>query len=463
MMRIIPNTVSIVASLIVASVAMGGEKDSEIPEPSRRAIAEEFASQLAHGEFEDATKNFDETMQNVIGPSKLAETWNKVAEQCGEFGKFGEARHQAMGEFDAYIFPGQWKSFALEMQVTVTKSGKITGLFFKPSAPSHPYKAPSYVKEQKFSERDLEIGSEKWPLKAKLTIPVNIKRAPGVVLVHGSGPNDMDETIGFNRPFRDIALGLASRGVIVLRYNKRTHTHGAAMKPEDINVHAEVIDDAIAALKELRKQPEVDPKNTFVIGHSLGACLAPIIAEEDGELAGVILLAGTLRPMEDVLIEQLEYIAALPGSGQSKAAEMLDDSRKTLEAFRKGESGDAHKLMGVPMSYWQDLSRHMGERGANAIRGFKGRILVMNGGRDYQIRKADFDRWREVLSDKGSATFEWIPNVNHLFCKGKGMSTPSEYANIEKHVAADVIKGLASWIKTGSYATAKSVKKTTSK
>lgn len=401
-------TIVLVLSILVVPFKTARASGEEVREPERKAIAEKFAERLAAGEFEEATEDFDETMNRLMGSKKLAETWKKVAEQCGEFDGFGPARHEISGEHDFYFFPGRWRAISLDMQVTVTRAGKVTGLFFKPVASSQPYTAPSYVNEGKFTERELEFGYPDWRLKAKLSVPKGIQRAPGVVLVHGSGPNDMDETIGQNRPLKDLAWGLASRGIVVLRYNKRTHTYGGAMKPGDINIHAEVVDDAVAALKTLREQPEVNPKKTFVIGHSLGGCLAPIIAEEDGQLAGVIVLAGTLRPMEDVLIEQLEYLARLAGAGQAQAKKTLDSTRDELETFRRGAAKDDPTLMGVPMAYWQDLTSHLGDRGAKAIREFEGRVLVMNGGRDYQIKRVDFDLWREVLKGRSGATFQWL-------------------------------------------------------
>src|SRR5262249_25909652 len=145
-----------------------------------------------------------------------------------------------------------------------------------------------------------------------------------VVLVHGSGPHDLDETIGPNRPFRDLAWGLASKGVVVLRYDKRTHSHGGEMTEKDINVRAEVIDDAVTALALLRQQPDVDPASVFLLGHSLGGCLAPAIAKEDGKLKGVILLSGTIRPMKDVIVDQLTYLASLPGDEQAARQKALE-------------------------------------------------------------------------------------------------------------------------------------------
>ncbi len=456
--RIMPGATTILLAFAIVGVPLGAARATgdEIPEYERQAIAEKFAQRLAAGEFEEATEDFDEPMNRLMGSKTLAETWRKIADQCGDFDGFGPARHEIVGNRDVYVFPGRWRGIALDMQVTVTSGGEVTGLFFKPVASSQPYKAPSYVSDDKFTERDLEFGHPDWRLKAKLSVPNGSRRAPGVVLVHGSGPNDMDETIGPNRPFKDLAWGLASRGIVVLRYNKRTHTYGGAMKPGDVNVRAEVVDDAVAALKTLREQPEVDPKKTFVIGHSLGGCLAPIIAEEDGQLAGVIVLAGTLRPMEDVVIEQLEYIAGLPGAGQEEAKKILNSTRDELETYRRGAAKENPTLMGVPMSYWQDLTSHLGDRGASAIRGFEGRVLVLSGGRDYQIKRVDFDLWREVLKGRSKATLQWVPDVNHLFCKGKGMSTPAEYMSAEKHVSSDVVKGVARWIKKGEYARKKS-------
>src|SRR5262249_57372826 len=116
---------------------------------------------------------------------------------------------------------------------------------------------------------------------------------PGVGLAHGSGPNDRDETIAQNKPFKDLALGLASRGIAVLRYDKRTKVYPAKMAGlAGLTVKDEVVDDAIAAASMLRSQPRIDPARVFVLGHSLGGMLVPRIAAADAKLAGVIVMAG---------------------------------------------------------------------------------------------------------------------------------------------------------------------------
>ena len=82
---------------------------------------------------------------------------------------------------------------------------------------------------------------------------------PGVVLVGGSGPVDMDETIGPDKPLRDLAHGLAAQGIAVLRYDKRTHDHAAlVVQDKHFDIDGEYTDDALAALKQLRATPGID-------------------------------------------------------------------------------------------------------------------------------------------------------------------------------------------------------------
>ncbi len=133
-----------------------------------------------------------------------------------------------------------------------------------------------------------------------------------MVLVQGSGPQDADETIGPNKPFADLAYGLASQNIAVLRYVKRTKQYGADSKSDKpFTVKDEVTDDVIAAVALLAKMPEVNKKQIYVLGHSLGGMLAPRIAAEDPQVAGIIILAGTARPLENVVVDQVKYIASL--------------------------------------------------------------------------------------------------------------------------------------------------------
>ena len=81
------------------------------------------------------------------------------------------------------------------------------------------YSTPSYAQLDRVIETPVVVGKD-WPLHGILTCPSEPGVYPGLVLVGGSGPVDRDASIGPNKPFRDIALGLASHGTCVLRYDK---------------------------------------------------------------------------------------------------------------------------------------------------------------------------------------------------------------------------------------------------
>jgi poly(3-hydroxybutyrate) depolymerase len=166
---------------------------------------------------------------------------------------------------------------------------------------------PAAQDAPQFTEEKAVVISGKFKLPGLITLPLGDAKVPAVVLVHGSGPHDKDETIGPNKPFKDIAEGLAQRGIAVLRYEKRTRKYALDIKPDEITLDDEVNDDAVAAVKLLRKNPRVDPDLVFVLGHSLGGNMAPRIAAQDGKLAGLVILAGNVRPMEDLMVEQLQY------------------------------------------------------------------------------------------------------------------------------------------------------------
>ena len=90
------------------------------------------------------------------------------------------------------------------------------------------------------------------PLPGTLTLPKGKGPFRGVVLVHGSGAGDRDETLVGNKPFRDIAWGLAEHGIVVLRYDKRARVSPGWFVNRGFTVFDETIQDALSALGLLR-------------------------------------------------------------------------------------------------------------------------------------------------------------------------------------------------------------------
>ncbi len=267
-----------------------------------------------------------------------------------------------------------------------------------------------------------------------------------MVLVHGSGPNDRDETIGPNKPFRDLAWLLVRRGIAVIRYDKRTKVYGAAFVPEGrkADMDAETCDDAVAAVKLAATLPEVATDSIFVLGHSQGGTMAPRIAARQMEqVAGIIIVAGLARRFEDALLEQSEYIATLPGTTASAEARMrLDELKRQVENVKRMGTDDFSDSIplpvGLPADYWDFLRTYDAVGTASAL---ACPILVLQGERDYQVTMQDYGLWQAGLLSNRKARLKSYPRLNHLLQEGTGKSAPSEYGEarpVPVYVADDI-------------------------
>lgn len=419
-----------------------------VKDADNKAIALEFVDSLAKGDFTAATEHFDATMKAAMPAEDLKRLWTSLNSDLQGFKRHTGTRTEAIGPYEAVFVTCEFGKESIDLKVVFNDRKEIGGLWYLPSPSAESLKTPEYVKNEKFTETEVIVGSGEWALPGTLTMPVGNGPFPGVVLVHGSGPNDRDETIGPNKPFRDLAWGLASKGIAVLRYEKRTKQYQWQMAGlKDITVQDETIDDALDGVQLLRVNLKIDPKRVYVLGHSLGGMLIPRMWTEDSAIAGYVIMAGATRPMEDMIIEQTRYIMSLDPSGQSKDAQAqlkkLEEQCSRVKNPKLSKSTAARDLpFGVPASYWLDLR---GYKPAEVARSIKRPMLILQGGRDYQVTDKDFQNWKNALSSRKNVQFKLYPKLNHLFIAGEGKCTPAEY-EIPGHVSDEVIMDIARWI-----------------
>jgi hypothetical protein len=424
-----------------AQAAQAGEAELE-------AAARAFLAEMAGGQWEKAAARFDETMTRVMPAPKVAETWKSLTAQLGEFRRVIGARRADARGFPAVVLTCQFERATLDTRVVFDAAGRIAGLWFSPPQAAVPWTPPAYARPDAFEERAVTIGTAPWQLPATLTMPKGKGPFPAVVLVHGSGPHDEDESIGPNKPFKDLAWGLASRGIVVLRYVKRTKKYPQEVMRAfpTLTVREETEDDAALAVALLASQPGVDRKRIYLAGHSLGAVLAPRIARSHRDIAGILLLAGTTRPLEQVVLQQVKYLTALDGNVTEAEKKQIDAAEQFAREVRRADLQPHEKLsmLGstVPGAYFLDLRAY---QPADVAAGLKLPVLVLQGERDYQVTMADFDGWKKGLAKKKNAAFKSYPALNHLFIAGSGTPAPAEY-NTPGHVAEEVLADIARWI-----------------
>lgn len=410
-----------------------------------------FVDGLVKEDFAGATNRFDATMKAALSDQKLEEIWKKILDQTGPFQVQVRTRVLKQSSYDIALVTCKFERMMVDVKVVFNARQQVAGLFFLPSqAPASAIEPPAYAPTNSFGEKDFTVGSGAWQLPGTLTLPANATHLlPAVVLVHGSGPNDRDETLGANKPFRDLAWGLAAKGIAVLRYEKRTRIYAdklAAAGISNLTIKEETIDDAIVAAAQLRATPGIDPKRVFVLGHSLGGMAAPRIGQADPKLAGLILFAGCLaRPLEDVISDQARYLVILNTNmttdDQTRYEELLAQVDK-IKALTPSNASSSELLLGAAPRYWLDLRQH---DPLAAARTLKMPMLILCGGRDYQAPQADFDAWKKALAMQPAVTFKLYPNLNHLFMAGEGQSTPAEYEQ-PGHVDETAVSDIAGWV-----------------
>lgn len=384
-------------------------------------------------------------MKSLLPKEKLEELWNSLLKQVGNYKRAIDVRTEKADPYVVVYVTCEFEKLDLDVKIVLNREGKISGLFFLPASPKS-YSIPSYVDIGKFREEDITIGSTEFPLPGKITVPIGEGPFPLVILVHGSGPNDMDESIGPNKPFRDLAYGLSTMGIAVLRYDKRTKAHTdkfVKVYKDGFTVWEEVIEDVLYAIDFALRRNDIDRNKIFILGHSLGGMLLPRIAKASGKIAGLIIMAGPTRPLEDLIWEQVNYIYSLDGEISEEEKTQLDILKREIEKIKKLDNlySSSDLILGTPVKYWKDLKDY---NPAEELSSLNLPVLILQGGRDYQVTLEDFNGWKSYLKNN-NAKFKLYDKLNHLFLEGEGKSIPEEYYK-EGHIPEYVIKDIADFV-----------------
>lgn len=296
-----------------------------------------------------------------------------------------------------------------------------------------------------YIEEDILIHTGEYAMEGILTIP-NRKddNFPAVVLVGGSGPTDMNSSVGKLKPFKDIASGLAKSGIASIRYHKRTYQYQNELKTDyRFTPKDEYIDDAISAIELLANDERIDHNNIFLLGHSQGGQFAPVIANQTDKLKGIIIMAGITIHILDLLMEQV-----LNNYGLALYSEYIPFYQAAIAIDQPDQTKENWHYFGAYYHYWLvynkfDFEAELIESANNHV------ILVMQGGKDLQVYPKYFDRYIELVSQNEKSTIKHIKfdNLNHMFVDGGDETIQTAYSK-KKTVDQSVIDSMIDFIST---------------
>lgn len=422
----------------------------QAPPPSERERAKKILELLRTGDFAKVVDQLDSAAAAKLDTARLASVWNNLLRNAGPFREVQSTTDDRQPEYSVVVQRCLFGEKQIDLKLVFGNSGKVKGLFFLPAEGRERYKYPAYYDSTKVQERQVAIQNGPYRLPATLTFPKKGKRFPAVVLVHGSGPNDRDETVGGTKIFKDLALGLASQGIAVLRYEKRSKVYrDKFIGRSQYTVDEETIQDAVAAAEWLQRDSLINPDRVYVLGHSMGAMVLPRIASGMRKsAAGFIALCPNARRLEEVFVDQANYVVVLEGK-EEQYKDMLDSLRRESKLIKtlQADPQDSLVHLSLPSSYWVDMNSY---DHIAAFKNMKGSLLLLQGGRDYQVTEADYRRWEEALKGRKSTQLKLYPTCNHFFVEGEGQSKPSEYKR-SGNFSAEPLKDIINWMSKDTY------------
>lgn len=418
---------------------------------NQEAKAIQVVDFLVKHRFDSVYTLFSEGVKESFSLNNLTLTWIEFERQGGGLIKHGYPRMDYLMGSEVWLTEINFAKVTYDLVLRFDSAAQLSGFRISMPAAKCDYHDPEYAKGNfAYTEIKTFVVCGEYKLPAILTLPVTTAKVPVVVMVHGSGPNDIDETAGNYKTFRDLALGLAVNGIASLRYEKRSRVYGNKMAAdmENFTVKEEVTDDALAAIKQVSVIPEIDAGKIFLMGHSLGALLAPRIAAQTRLLNGIIMLAANAQPLQNVVLEQYEYLTALDTTAtEQEKKEFLEDARSKINqlndtaAVRNMKAEDL--LLGLPATYWLDLINY---HQTSVAKNLSVRMLIVQGGKDYQVTPKEYELWQKALKKKKRTTFMFFPQLNHLMVPSVGKPSPAEYTQTKGNVPEELVKQVVNWI-----------------
>lgn len=317
-----------------------------------------------------------------------------------------------------------------------------------------PKKAEIDTLPKNYISQDTTFKSGTLKLAGTVTVPKDKgKKFPACIIISGSGPQDRDGKVpdlGFSVQYKAIAHTLSNSGILVLRYDER----GVGQSQGDFKTASlsDLVSDVKAGITYLRSRKDVDTNRICLIGHSEGAIIAPMIAAEDPRIKAIVLMAGTAKPLDQVLMEQQGFLlskANIPGEMKEKAMEEQQeffDWVRGKKEWKEEEMPPQYKEL-VGKKKW--FLEHFDHDPLQTIAKVKCKVLILQGQKDMQV----FDIHAMMLSNALKRAgheghiVKMFPDLDHLFCKTEGEGDYAEYARTERPIDPEFLNFLTDWLK----------------
>ncbi|HBN02912.1 MAG TPA: hypothetical protein DD396_02600 [Bacteroidetes bacterium] len=406
---------------------------------------QDVAHQLAKHKYKKVYRCFDANMQDKVSAYQLKKIWEQMELSAGKLGSVVDVRKNLRDGGSRQSAMLQFEQAAVKMTLSVNENGEINGLYISQLA----YEPPLYGKDLGVGKKYINFPSHSYTISGELVIPLECQNCPVVLLVHGSGPNDKDETIGPNKVFNDLALGFASKGIATYRYDKRSYLYPDSFNGQ-FDLYDETINDAISAFYHLKADTSLHFGKYIMLGHSLGAYAMPIIADSlQDKLNGAILFSVNASKIEDLIAYQMKYLTEYDGEITKEEAKIIAENTKQAENIRLNRytaQTTAEELLAYwPGTFWKGIEGY--DPIKTLAKNTAMQFYILQGKKDYQIPMSEFELWQAAVGANANIKMQSYANLTHLFTPTKSeRPSPADYFS-PNNVEFQVIWDMADWIK----------------
>jgi dienelactone hydrolase len=417
-----------------AGLALDGSGQQPVAQDDLTVKATAYVYHLLTGNGEQLAAGTSPNLLKAFGAKTVAGALVQFQSLSAGHPKLLHAKTELNGvhsnvvlDYELDIPPGR-----IAVVLRFDKQGKVDDLSNAPAASTH--QPASYDSPALYTEREIVVGEGEFALPGALTLPKGEGPFPLVILVHGSGPNDRDETIGGAKPFREHSLKVAALPRFSL---------------ED-----ETVADALQAVELAKTLKEIDPDNIFIAGHSQGGYALPLMLQkpQGASVKGAVLLSAPSGNISEVIVEQQELaLERLKETGQPAALIAQQEAAVSVYKSMVDTINDpAYSVdrlpeqfpMGDPYWWVEQRDYQPGELAKTQSTP----MFIAQGENDWQVTMKQYEGWKEALKARSNVTFTSYPTFNHLLAEYGSVSIGMEYGQ-PSNVAASLIEDVAKWVK----------------
>ncbi len=427
---------------VLGMTACGGQ-EMAFDHAKLESLSKECMNLFVHKDYAGVENMIKASSRSKLNASTLKQAWEQTGEKMGAFLRFVSTDIETKNQNATVVLITEFENNGMTASFSFDENYEIKALYMNYQAMEEDLN----LEEEDYTQQEISLTSEK-PLQGAIVLPKRVSKPPVVIMVHGSGATNLNESVGAadNRPFEDIAFGLAKRGIASIRYDKRNYSYPETYEElgKNVTIQDEVLNDVSEVIDYATSLDSVDNQRIYVLGHSLGGMLAPKIAQDNPAVAGLIIMAGTARRLEDLVLDQNIMLLEQTQQSASQKQKVLSKIKEDVQAIKDLYPGSsANVYFNMPTAYWLSLNQINTEE---IVKGLEIPILIQQGTADFQVyADKDYPLWQQLLGEKDTAVFHLYEGLNHLFMQNNGKKDTTEY-DIKGHVEEQVIEDMATFI-----------------